>query len=108
MWLNMGQRMGPVMGGTSNGMMNAGLTGKIISVDGSTITIEVLEQHQNSENANRQSRRGFRGRESEWTETGVKKTIIVNEDADISGQGMGRQNRSDNTSESATQVSDMK
>jgi hypothetical protein len=99
--------------------VNADLMGKIISVDGNSIKIELTEQTQinNSPNPNgtngsqgndnRQPQRGFPSGTFEINYTGIEKNLTVNEGVSISQQsGMARQNRNDN-SKSAAKVSEL-
>jgi len=126
---NPGMNGGPRMdSNTSNngnfmgGMMNADLMGKIISVDGNSIKIEIVEQTQTNKssnsndgkqdakdnNKNKQSQGDFSGDKFEINYTGVDKTLIVNDDVNISqGPSMESQNGNDN-SKSAIKVADLK
>lgn len=140
-----GMNGGGMNGGPGgNRMTNADITGKIVSVDGNTIKIEVAKQNSNgNQNANRtpnmndnqapkgmtntnsspnvngnQSNNnndnrkppqgGFPGGKLELSYTGETKTITVNSDVKISERtGMLSQNGND-SSKSATKVSDLK
>jgi hypothetical protein len=118
---------GPGMNGNVRGnrMANADLTGKIVSVDGSSIKIQLAEQTQDNKSSNsnggnqntkdnqnndnnRQTQGGFPGGMSEQSYTGAIKTITVNDNVKISQwAGMRQQNKSDN-SKSTIKVSDLK
>jgi hypothetical protein len=130
---NLGMNGSPRMNGkTSNnenfmgGMTNADLMGKIISVDGNSIKIEVIKQTQNNEssnsnddkqdakdnqnndNNNKQTQGGFLGSLSELNYTGVEKTLTVNDDVNIL-QGQSRESQNENSnSKSSIKVSDLK
>lgn len=109
-----------------NGVVKADLTGKIVSVDGNSIKIQLAEQtqnskssnsngetqdakdNQNSNNNNKQPQGGFIGGTSELSYTGIEKTLTVSGDVKISQRpSMGRQNTNDN-SKSVVKVSDLK
>lgn len=122
-----GMNGGPGMDGNArgNGMAKADLTGKIVSVDGSSIKIQLAEQEQNNKSSNsnggnqnakdnqnndnnKQSQGGFPGGMLEQSYTGAIKTITVNDNVKISQRaGMGQQNKNDN-SKSTIKVSDLK
>lgn len=109
-------------GNFMHGMMNADLTGKIVSINGNTVKIELVERtqdngpvnpnngqqntngNQNSGGNDKRSQRGFQ--DSMFKTTGVEKTFTVSNDADIS-QGMARPNQNDNT-KSSMKLSDLK
>lgn len=113
-------------GNFMGGIINADLMGKIISVDGNSIKIEVIEQtenskssnsddgkqdvngNQNNDNNNRQFQIDLLGSMPEMNYTGVEKTLTVNDDIDISqGPSMESQNGNDDL-KSAMKVSDLK
>ncbi|MFS0871005.1 hypothetical protein [Paenibacillus xylanilyticus] len=94
------------------GMMNADLTGRIISIDGNTVTVELLEfkdnSSQNSDNLGQQG--GAPGGSMEMNETGVEMKLTLDADVSITeGMAMGgRGNTSQNTNSTTIQVSDLK
>ncbi|AWI05841.1 hypothetical protein [Clostridium drakei] len=109
---------GPSMDG--NRMSNADIIGKIVSLDGNTIKIEVAKQNSNGSsngnskrsNNNSDNRKppqgGFSGGKLELSYTGETKTITVNSDVKISEKtGMPDQN-GNGSSKSSTKVSDLK
>ncbi|EKQ58298.1 MULTISPECIES: hypothetical protein [unclassified Clostridium] len=133
---NGGQRMngGPRPNGGSDEnnrnligeMMNADIMGKIISIDGNSINIELIEQPQNSkssninndkqnansnqnnDNNNKQSQRGFQRNVPEMNYTGTYKTITVGDDVNIAQElNIGRENQNDDL-KSSIKISDLK
>ncbi|WP_052087776.1 hypothetical protein [Paenibacillus wynnii] len=69
--MNGGGRNGaPGMGNSMRGMMNADLTGKVLSVSGNTVTVEIVEQSKSKDNNNNQIQGGFAGGDMEWSDTG--------------------------------------
>lgn len=112
-------------GNFAPGRMNADVIGKVISVDGNSIKIELMERsqsnrssnfndgnqnaqgNQSNSNRNNQSQRGFPGSTSEMKPTGTYKTLTVGDDVNISQLGMVPQNRNEN-SKSAVKISDFK
>lgn len=94
------------------GAMNADLTGRIVSIDGDTVTVALLEfqgfSSQNSTNQGQQDGApgsGSRG----MNETGVEMKLNLNTDVSIT-QGMEMGGRGNNNSDAngAIQVSDLK
>lgn len=116
-----------MIGSTRNDKITmADLTGKILSIDGNSIKIQLAEQTQNnksqnsdskvqntnsnqSKGTNRQFQRGFSGSVPQLSYTNTTKTITVNDSVNISQRTMnvGRQNKNDN-SKSTIKVSDLK
>lgn len=107
---NPGMNGGPHMNGNTRGnenFTNANLTGKIVSVDGNSIKIQLAEQANNNSN-NKQSQTVFPGHMLEKNYTGATKTVTVTDDFKISqGQNMRGQNKTGN-SKSSVKVSDLK
>lgn len=108
----------------SNKNMNSDIIGKIISVDGNLITLEMIEQTETNKtsnsndekqntidkqnNNNRKSKRYFSLNRFKINFTGDYKTLEVNTDADIwQESSMGSQNEN-NTSKSTVKISDLK
>jgi hypothetical protein len=103
-------------------IINADLMGKIISVDGNIVTIELIEQAGNSKslnskdsnqnkknnqnNDNTKSQKGFSRNKLDINYTGIYKTLEVSDDVNISQElSMGHQN---NDSKSSMKISDLK
>ncbi|UPK44777.1 hypothetical protein [Paenibacillus pabuli] len=109
-----GQGMNSRTGGQDDmrGMMNADLTGRVISATGSTVTISLLEVQDNSStgstNGNGRQPGASRGGSMDMKDTGIEMKLSISEDVDITeGMGMGvpGNNQSANSS---IQVSDLK
>ncbi|NUU78129.1 hypothetical protein [Paenibacillus xylanilyticus] len=93
------------------GMMNADLTGRIISIDGNTVTVELLEfQDNSSQNSNNQGQQGGApGRSMEMNETGVEMKLNLNADISITeGMAMGGRGSTSPNTNGALQMSDLK
>ncbi|MGF9697220.1 hypothetical protein [Paenibacillus sp. MABNR03] len=95
------------------GMMNADLdlTGRIISIDGNTVTVELLEfQDNSSQNSNNQGQQGGApGRSMEMNETGVEMKLNLNADITITeGMAMGGRGSTSPNTTSTLQMSDLK
>ncbi|WP_433922579.1 hypothetical protein [Paenibacillus taichungensis] len=107
-----GQGMNGRTGGQDDmrGMMNADLTGKVISATGSTVTISLLEVEDNSStgstNGNGRQPGASRGGSMEMKDTGIELKLDISEDADIT-EGMGAPGNNQNAN-SSLQVSDLK
>ncbi|MEK4053763.1 hypothetical protein MHB84_08935 [Paenibacillus sp. FSL F4-0087] len=107
-----GQGMNGRTGGQDDmrGMMNADLTGKVISATGSTVTISLLEVEDNSStgstNGNGRQPGASRGGSMEMKDTGIEMKLDINEDVDIT-EGMGAPGNNQNAN-SSLQVSDLK
>ncbi|MHC1683990.1 MAG: hypothetical protein AB6733_13720 [Clostridiaceae bacterium] len=80
-------------GNFKGGMASANLMGKIVSVDGNSIKIEVVEQTGNNT--------------AEVKSTGIEKTIEIGDGVNIS-QGMMGMQRQNNNSQGSIKVSDLK
>ncbi|PAF31151.1 hypothetical protein [Paenibacillus sp. 7516] len=101
-------------GGTDDmrGAMNADLTGRIVSIDGDTVTLALLEfqgfSSQNSTNQGQQDGApgsGSRG----MNETGVEMKLKLNADVSITeGMEMGGRGNTSSDANGAIQVSDLK
>ncbi|SDM21994.1 hypothetical protein SAMN05428961_111113 [Paenibacillus sp. OK060] len=109
-----GQGMNGRTGGQDDmrGMMNADLTGKVISATGSTVTISLLEVQDNSStgstNGNGRQPGASRGGSMEMKDTGIEMKLDISEDVDITeGMGMGAPGNNQNAN-SSIQVSDLK
>ncbi|ETT39909.1 hypothetical protein C161_03644 [Paenibacillus sp. FSL R5-192] len=82
--------------GMTQGMMNADITGRVISVNGNTVTLALLEVQDNSSPSR------------EWKDTGMEMKLNISDDVAIT-EGMGTPG-SDNSSpraNSSIQVSDL-
>ncbi|CAM3212071.1 hypothetical protein HP548_04215 [Paenibacillus taichungensis] len=107
-----GQGMNGRTGGQDDmrGMMNADLTGKVISATGSTVTISLLEVEDNSStgstNGNGRQPGASRGGSMEMKDTGIEMKLDISEDVDIT-EGMGAPGNNQNAN-SSLQVSDLK
>lgn len=107
-----GQGMNGRTGGQDDmrGMMNADLTGKVISATGSTVTISLLEVEDNSStgstNGNGRQPGASRGGSMEMKDTGIELKLDISEDVDIT-EGMGASGNNQNAN-SSLQVSDLK
>ncbi|MDR9749443.1 MULTISPECIES: hypothetical protein [Paenibacillus] len=107
-----GQGMNGRTGGQDDmrGMMNADLTGKVISATGSTVTISLLEVEDNSStgstNGNGRQPGASRGGSMEMKDTGIELKLDISEDVDIT-EGMGAPGNNQNAN-SSLQVSDLK
>jgi len=107
-----GQGMNGRTGGQDDmrGMMNADLTGKVISATGSTVTISLLEVEDNSStgstNGNGRQPGASRGGSMEMKDTGIELKLDISEDVDIT-EGMGAPGNNQNAN-SSIQVSDLK
>lgn len=107
-----GQGMNGRTGGQDDmrGMMNADLTGKVISATGSTVTISLLEVEDNSStgstNGNERQPGASRGGSMEMKDTGIELKLDISEDVDIT-EGMGAPGNNQNAN-SSLQVSDLK
>ncbi|MFJ2047819.1 hypothetical protein ACIOBL_29920 [Paenibacillus taichungensis] len=107
-----GQGMNGRTGGQDDmrGMMNADLTGKVISATGSTVTISLLEVEDNSStgstNGNERQPGSSRGGSMEMKDTGIELKLDISEDVDIT-EGMGAPGNNQNAN-SSLQVSDLK
>ncbi|MEW4430481.1 hypothetical protein AB1I68_23710 [Paenibacillus pabuli] len=94
------------------GAMNADLTGRIVSIDGDTVTLALLEfQGFSSQNANNQGQQedapssGSRG----MNETGVEMKLKLDTDVSITeGMEMGGRGNTSSDANGAIQVSDLK
>lgn len=94
------------------GAMSADLTGRIVSIDGDTVTVALLEfqgfSSQNSTNQGQQDGSpgsGSRG----MNETGVEMKLKLNADVSITeGMEMGRRSNTSSDTNGAIQVSDLK
>ncbi|MEK4433844.1 hypothetical protein [Paenibacillus sp. FSL K6-2862] len=94
------------------GAMNADLTGRIVSTDGDTVTVALLEfQGFSSQNSNNQGQQdgapgsGSRG----MNETGVEMKLKLNVDVSITqGMEMGGRGNTSSDANGAIQVSDLK
>ncbi|MEC0110308.1 hypothetical protein P4H27_25395 [Paenibacillus taichungensis] len=109
-----GQGMNGRTGGQDDmrGMMNADLTGKVISATGSTVTISLLEVEDNSStgstNGNGRQPGASRGGSMEMKDTGIEMKLDISEDVDITeGMGMVAPDNNQNAN-SSIQVSDLK
>ncbi|MFB8377873.1 hypothetical protein [Paenibacillus taichungensis] len=109
-----GQGMNGRTGGQDDmrGMMNADLTGRVISASGSTVTISLLEVEDNSStgstNGNGRQPGASRGGSMEMKDTGIEMKLDISEDVDIT-EGMGRGAPGNNqNANSSIQVSDLK
>ncbi|HBU80555.1 MAG TPA: hypothetical protein DEF35_02775 [Paenibacillus sp.] len=94
------------------GMMNADLTGRVTSVEGSTVTIALLEVQDNSStgstNGNGRQPGVSRGGSTDMKDTGIEMKLNIGDDVNIS-QGMGMGAPGNNQSaDSSIQVSDLK
>ncbi|KOY18052.1 hypothetical protein [Paenibacillus xylanivorans] len=94
------------------GMMNADLTGKVISATGSTVTISLLEVQDNSSigstNGNGRQPSASRSGSTDMTDTGIEMILNISEDVDITeGMGMGAPGNNQSAN-SSIQVSDLK
>ncbi|MDN4605025.1 hypothetical protein P5G61_27620 [Paenibacillus sp. F6_3S_P_1C] len=94
------------------GMMNADLTGRVTSVEGSTVTIALLEVQDNSTtgstNGNGRQPDASRGGSTDMKDTGIEMKLNIGDDVNIS-QGMGMGAPGNNQSaDSSIQVSDLK
>lgn len=122
-------------GNSMREMTNADLIGKVVSVDGNSIKVELVKQTKNnkssnsnaakqgvngnqslngvpnangSQNNNKRSQGGFQGGKFELSYTGEVKTLTVNSDVKISERtNMPDKNGKDN-SKSSVKVSDLK
>lgn len=107
-----GQGMNGRTGGQDDmrGMMNADLTGKVISATGSTVTISLLEVEDNSStgstNGNGRQPGASRGGSMEMKDTGIELKLDISEDVDIT-EGMGAPGNNQNAN-SSLQVFDLK
>jgi hypothetical protein len=92
------------------GMMNADLTGRVISATGSTVTISLLEVEDNSStgstNGNGRQPGASRGGSMEMNDTGIEMKLNISENVDIT-EGMGAPGNNQNAN-SSLQVSDLK
>ncbi|WP_315794538.1 hypothetical protein [Paenibacillus sp. BIC5C1] len=109
-----GQGMNGRTGGQDDmrGMMNADLTGRVISATGSTVTILLLEVEDNlstdSNNGNGRRSGSSRGGSMDMKDTGIEMKLNISEDVDITeGMGMGAPGNNQNA-DSSIQVSDLK
>ena len=74
--MNGGGRNGaPGMRNSMRGMMNADLAGKVLSVNGNNVTIQIVEQSRSKEND--QTQGGFPGGKMQWNETGEQTTLTI-------------------------------
>lgn len=94
------------------GMMNADLTGRVTSVEGSTVTIALLEVQDNSStgstNGNGRQPGVSRGGSTDMKDTGIEMKLNIGDDVNIS-QGMSMGAPGNNQSaDSSIQVSDLK
>ncbi|WP_408894072.1 hypothetical protein [Paenibacillus taichungensis] len=94
------------------GMMNADLTGRVISATGSTVTILLLEVEDNlstdSNNGNGRRSGSSRGGSMDMKDTGIEMKLNISEDVDITeGMGMGAPGNNQDA-DSSIQVSDLK
>lgn len=94
------------------GMMNADLTGRVTSVEGSTVTIALLEAQDNSStgstNGIGRQPGASRGGSTDMKDTGIEMKLNIGDDVNIS-QGMGMGAPGNNQSaDSSIQVSDLK
>jgi hypothetical protein len=94
------------------GMMNADLTGRVTSVEGSTVTIALLEVQDNSStgstNGNGRQPGVSRGGSTDMKDTGIEMKLNIGDDVNISqvmGMGAPGNNQS---ADSSIQVSDLK
>lgn len=113
--MNRGDRMNG--GGTNGrnggpeamqGMMNADVTGRIISIEGGTITVDLLEQEQTDVTSNQERQWSPTDGNSELKETSIEMKINLGDDVQIS-RGMtmgGPNNRSDSSDDMS--LSDLK
>lgn len=110
----------------NNEMMNADLMGKIISVNGSSIELELIDQAKNSQpspsndvkqntkdnknndNNNTQSSKDIQGEMPNINFTGTYKTITVSDDVDISQLGRMQRQNHNNASKSTLTLSSLK
>ncbi|WP_127538393.1 hypothetical protein [Paenibacillus illinoisensis] len=95
-----------------HGAMNADLTGRIISIDGDTVTVALLEfqgfSSQNSTNQGQQDSAPGSG-SREMNETGVEMKLKLNVDVSITeGMEMGGRGNTSSDANGAIQVSDLK
>ncbi|SEP22162.1 hypothetical protein [Paenibacillus sp. OK076] len=109
-----GQGMNGRTGGQDEmrGMMNADLTGRVISATGSTVTISLLEVQDNSStdstNGNGRQPGASRGGSMDMKDTGIEMKLNISGDVDITeGMGMGAPGNNQNAN-SSIQVSDLK
>lgn len=66
------------------GMMNADVTGRVVSIEGGTITVDLLEQEQKDVTSNQGRQWSPADENPELKETGIEMEIIVGEDVQIS------------------------
>ncbi|WP_143786573.1 hypothetical protein [Paenibacillus amylolyticus] len=77
-------------------MMNADITGRVISVNGNTVTLALLEVQANSSPS------------MEWKDTGMEMKLNIGDDVDITeGMGTPRSGNSNPSANSSIQVSDL-
>ncbi|MGC5776422.1 hypothetical protein [Paenibacillus pabuli] len=93
-------------------MMNADLTGRVISATGSTVTIMLLEVQDNSStgstNGNGRQSGASRGGSKDMKDTGIEMELNISEDVGITkGMGMDAPGNNQNAN-SSIQVSDLK
>ncbi|OPJ57328.1 hypothetical protein [Clostridium chromiireducens] len=95
-------------------IMNTNIMGKIISIEGNSIMIELVEQTQNSKtlnsnrnqnNKNKKSSKEVQETTHEFNGTGIEKTVIINDNVDIS-QASIMKNQNDNA-KSSMKISDL-
>ncbi|CAH1222100.1 MULTISPECIES: hypothetical protein [unclassified Paenibacillus] len=90
------------------GMMDADVTGRIVSIEGGTITVDLLEQEQTDATSNQGRQWNPADGNTGLKETGVEMKISVSDDVQIS-RGMtmgGPNNRSDSSDDMS--LSDLK
>jgi len=110
------QRSGGMNGRTSGpddmrGAMDADLTGRIVSIDGDTVTVALLEfQGFSSQSSNNQGQQGGApGGSMEMKETGVEMEFKLNADVSITeGMDMGGPGNTSPNTNGSIQVSDLK
>lgn len=109
-----GQGMNGRTGGQNDirGMMNADITGRVISATGSTVTIMLLEVQDSSStgstNGNGRQSGASRGGSMDMKDTGIEMELNISEDVKITeGMGMDAPGNNQNAN-SSIQVSDLK
>ncbi|MGO4734406.1 hypothetical protein [Paenibacillus sp. 2KB_22] len=80
----------------TQGTMNADITGRVISVNGNTVTLALLEMQDTSSPS------------MEWKDTGMEMKLNISDDVTITeGVGMARSGNSSPSANSSIQVSDL-
>lgn len=80
----------------TQGTMNADITGRIVSVEGNTVTLALLEMQDTSSPS------------MEWKDTGMELKLNIKDDVTITeGMGMPRSGKSSPSANTSIQVSDL-